>query len=85
MPFSILERIDVGETPMEEPASSATMTFSILERIDVGETMSFPCWSAISGRAFSILERIDVGETIVMLCSVRPAYNFQYPRTDRRG
>jgi len=36
--FSILERIDVGETcPIPSPISRKC-TFSILERIDVGET-----------------------------------------------
>ncbi len=41
MTFSILERIDVGETggaPAECPARNPP--FSILERIDVGETRS---------------------------------------------
>ncbi len=37
--FSILERIDVGETSaVESAASLAISPFSILERIDVGET-----------------------------------------------
>jgi len=37
--FSILERIDVGETPQATPAHPPQATpFSILERIDVGET-----------------------------------------------
>jgi len=37
--FSILERIDVGETQKELREFIPLLTFSILERIDVGETM----------------------------------------------
>ena len=38
-PFSILERIDVGETTGEQHLrQQRTGSFSILERIDVGET-----------------------------------------------
>ena len=38
-PFSILERIDVGETVVSCPEFLREgFTFSILERIDVGET-----------------------------------------------
>ena len=36
--FSILERIDVGETEVNTHTSSVGSPFSILERIDVGET-----------------------------------------------
>ncbi len=38
MPFSILERIDVGETGTSGADRADGATFSILERIDVGET-----------------------------------------------
>jgi len=83
--FSILERIDVGETSLcEELHRRGVETFSILERIDVGET-------CIAGRAtsggytFSTLERIDVGETFVLRASGPASAHFQYPRTDRRG
>ncbi len=40
-PFSILERIDVGETEFRALCGAWVdkLTFSILERIDVGETM----------------------------------------------
>ena len=38
-PFSILERIDVGETKISGDSRPMPLTtFSILERIDVGET-----------------------------------------------
>ena len=37
-PFSILERIDVGETLYSPATITTNGTFSILERIDVGET-----------------------------------------------
>ena len=41
LPFSILERIDVGETiPVLAAAQMNRAPFSILERIDVGETRS---------------------------------------------
>ena len=62
--FSILERIDVGETGPTCRASPAPIApFSILERIDVGETFCLAPWMQIRF-PFSILERIDVGETI---------------------
>ena len=38
--FSILERIDVGETVRSEYSYLDALSFSILERIDVGETLS---------------------------------------------
>jgi len=38
--FSILERIDVGETPRALQTTTPASAFSILERIDVGETSS---------------------------------------------
>ena len=38
MSFSILERIDVGETKFFAEHKAEILTFSILERIDVGET-----------------------------------------------
>ncbi len=39
-PFSILERIDVGETSGRRTELPDLAPFSILERIDVGETFS---------------------------------------------
>ena len=36
--FSILERIDVGETSVSLQEMRHLLAFSILERIDVGET-----------------------------------------------
>ncbi len=39
MAFSILERIDVGETCTPYRGYPSSTTFSILERIDVGETI----------------------------------------------
>ncbi len=61
--FSILERIDVGETESVRSGRARTQPFSILERIDVGETV-MPPRNGVDDLAFSILERIDVGETI---------------------
>jgi len=61
--FSILERIDVGETFCARDSSlNSCSTFSILERIDVGETEDEER-VGIGSITFSILERIDVGET----------------------
>ena len=40
--FSILERIDVGETRLRLVKSHPYLAFSILERIDVGETVRVP-------------------------------------------
>ena len=83
--FSILERIDVGETvPVAQPALGPG-SFSILERIDVGETVIEVCRIGEQESAFSILERIDVGETADVRVVVTGKVNFQYPRTDRRG
>jgi len=63
-PFSILERIDVGETTRDKPTwLQRKQTFSILERIDVGETHHILPHPVENQAAFSILERIDVGET----------------------
>ena len=62
IPFSILERIDVGETATASLINNNHRTFSILERIDVGETRSAREFTPQT-LAFSILERIDVGET----------------------
>jgi len=43
-PFSILERIDVGETIIESTSHMGGRgPFSILERIDVGETRIMAC------------------------------------------
>ncbi len=64
-PFSILERIDVGETmSVRMTGPTATPPFSILERIDVGETRKGRRGPLRCRRTFSILERIDVGETV---------------------
>ena len=61
-PFSILERIELGETAPPPPLIRRFFTFSILERIELGETHGFltPTLYTVS---FSILERIELGET----------------------
>ncbi len=64
--FSILERIDVGETSgaaLPGAPLVGALTFSILERIDVGETRLASHHPGDGAVTFSILERIDVGET----------------------
>ena len=65
-PFSILERIDVGETAMRLRPILRGCAFSILERIDVGETPHAGREPDCGRHPFSILERIDVGETRVI-------------------
>ena len=62
-PFSILERIELGETALEQLKFPARDAFSILERIELGETGAPPCRSRRISRTFSILERIELGET----------------------
>jgi len=64
--FSILERIDVGETRGCTCSQLPGWTFSILERIDVGETRFRLALLKYSTFPFSILERIDVGETVTL-------------------
>ena len=84
-PFSILERIDVGETHVARVVLLVQQAFSILERIDVGETLGTGRESELQALTFSILERIDVGETQIFPHIHWRDKNFQYPRTDRRG
>ena len=84
--FSILERIDVGETCTAGLKKTGwSPSFSILERIDVGETPRR--WR--SSRHPGGLSVSSNGSTWVK----HPLYaqagrwysHFQYPRTDRRG
>ena len=84
-PFSILERIELGETQTDEPRHQECGTFSILERIELGETMGVV--GSITGLyTFSILERIYLGEPDTANHAHASARtNFQYPRTDRIG
>ena len=85
MPFSILERIELGETDAAGIiTANGYKAFSILERIELGETKT----QLQNGReklAFSILERIELGETLTRACKTRAGMVFQYPRTDRIG
>ena len=63
--FSILERIDVGETGVHE--DSMRLFPSELSVSSNGSTWVKPRGPAAAGasrRTFSILERIDVGETL---------------------
>ena len=84
--FSILERIDVGETTQASASTRASiLTFSILERIDVGETFEMEY-------IFALVNDLSVssnGSTWVKLKGAaflrRTWPTFQYPRTDRRG
>ena len=64
VPFSILERIELGETRGGWRSEVTVRAFSILERIELGETRDAAAWSRLATRAFSILERIELGETL---------------------
>ena len=61
--FSILERIELGETSSSCGGSLRRKTFSILERIELGETVGCGYEPLCVGLPFSILERIELGET----------------------
>ena len=67
--FSILERIDVGETPWWCARTATGTSFSILERIDVGETNPTfdPSWGA------GMLSVSSNGSTWVKLTSASQA------------
>ena len=83
--FSILERIDVGETLREADLSFSVLFLSVSSN---GSTWVKPALlpnTGVDETSFSILERIDVGETRNPLRSHLPRPRFQYPRTDRRG
>ena len=61
--FSILERIELGETAGYAGATvTRQQAFSILERIELGETTA-ESLTRLMPRPFSILERIELGET----------------------
>ncbi len=62
LPFSILERIVMGETMLGGLLSLVVLSFSILERIVMGET-SGEFYIRAQLDPFSILERIVMGET----------------------
>ena len=63
--FSILERIELGETASVDPlVLRRWLPFSILERIELGETGG-DCVNGTSVTSFSILERIELGETAI--------------------
>ena len=85
MPFSILERIDVGETLSARPPMPSQHSLSVSSN---GSTWVKPHGGRGGARwtgAFSILERIDVGETSGAARLLELQQDFQYPRTDRRG
>ena len=84
--FSILERIDVGETITIAIFHPVVMLpFSILERIDVGETQG----GVRRAENFHRLSVSSNGSTWVkrdyLPINLHPYSDFQYPRTDRRG
>ncbi len=84
--FSILERIDVGETTglyrlvlrygrLSVSSNGSTWVKLVVDSLE----------SLTRGVTFSILERIDVGETFSSRMPGVLNTLFQYPRTDRRG
>ena len=85
IPFSILKRIVMGETPPARPALSAGHgTFSILKRIVMGETRKIMVEDN-GQNAFSILKRIVMGETQAHQADAVIVEYFQYPQADRDG
>ena len=64
-PFSILERIDVGETTIARNCwSGSEGHLSVSSNGSTWVKHSLPAALTKARMAFSILERIDVGETI---------------------
>jgi len=63
LPFSILERIDVGETRRHAPALGGRNGLSVSSNGSTWVKPGIRAFLAYAGRPFSILERIDVGET----------------------
>ena len=61
--FSILERIDVGETSRVTPIPALSFRLSVSSNGSTWVKQFHPVLNARGLRAFSILERIDVGET----------------------
>ena len=84
--FSILERIDVGETFQRAIlATSSDAPFSILERIDVGETLASER-DYENRRDLSVSSNGSTWVKLRMAPLVLVSFDaFQYPRTDRRG
>ena len=85
LPFSILERIDVGETCWAMGGYGWLCILSVSSNGSTWVKLSEPTSILASALAFSILERIDVGETHNPWSGTSLNVNFQYPRTDRRG
>jgi len=84
--FSILERIDVGETFDDNGEESDGPSLSVSSNGSTWVKRRLFAWKMRNGRTFSILERIDVGETTCRRRrNIFGPLVFQYPRTDRRG
>ena len=70
--FSILERIDVGETGRAPRTCQPIQTFSILERIDVGETSRLgapnkrDCSLSVSSNGSTWVKRLNQGRVAAM-------------------
>ena len=82
--FSILERIDVGETSSLRLRRSQ-LRLSVSSNGSTWVKRGGPSSQGSGWPAFSILERIDVGETVLTRKRYTNERTFQYPRTDRRG
>ena len=84
-PFSILERIELGETWLQRPRGAAEWELSVSSN---GSNWVKPIGGQKTpprGCAFSILERIELGETSRYPRAKTRRDHFQYPRTDRIG
>jgi len=83
--FSILERIDVGETGMFVLVMVVATSLSVSSNGSTWVKLCEVRWNGTTRCSFSILERIDVGETGGTALVDLVLRDFQYPRTDRRG
>jgi len=76
-PFSILERIDVGETSPNWRHSPGRADLSVSSNGSTWVKQRSKRWRSPRRWTFSILERIDVGETrAVQLEDLEPAQSF---------
>ena len=85
VPFSILERIELGETGRSRLQQPPSPQLSVSSN---GSNWVKPHAASVqlqASCAFSILERIELGETHRAKRGHGRGLDFQYPRTDRIG
>ena len=84
-PFSILERIELGETLRAGRLRGGSVRLSVSSNGSNWVKQYYPAKQRQYRRTFSILERIELGETNRENTDVSGSTDFQYPRTDRIG